>query len=130
LIEKLLGSTTATEKQIHFIRELGGHPTAAISHQAASELIETLLVARRVEQARNNPPTPRQTMVLRFWNRTDLAGTSQLEVEQWLSQFYQENPRRKAAWELFKKENGDDGSQGDPSWIPIGIGDSYLRKCG
>ena len=127
-IDDLLHSVKATEKQTCFIRELGGNPPAGISQAAATKLIETLLVEQRETQARERSPTPRQTMVLRFWNRMDLVQSSQWEVEQWLSQFYREDPRRKEAWEIFKKENGDDGSQHNPSWVTIGVGESYLSK--
>ena len=127
-IDQLLHSKAATEKQINFIRELGGNPPAGISQADASKLIDKLLVEQREKQARENLPTPRQTMVLRFWNRTDLMQTSQWEVAQWLDQFDGEDHRRKAAWELFKKENHDDGSQHDPSWVPIGAGEEILKQ--
>jgi hypothetical protein len=130
LIQKLLHSVKATEKQFDFILSLGGNPPVGISQAAASKLIDTLLVEQHERQARERSPTPRQTMVLRFWNRTDLVNASQWEVEQWLTQFYNEDPRRKVAWETFKLENGDDGSQRDPSWVPIGVGESYLNKSG
>jgi hypothetical protein len=67
-------------------------------------------------------------MVLRFWNRLDLEHTSKGQVERWLDEFYSQNHRRKAAWELYKHENIDDGTQGDPSWVEIGAGEKYLRK--
>lgn len=128
LIQALLHSVKATEKQIDFIRSLGGNPPRGLSRAGADELIPRLKAEQREKQARENPPTPRQTMVLRFWNRTDLVNASQWEVEQWLDKFYHEDARRKEAWEVFKKENGDDGSQHDPSWVPVGVGESYLVK--
>jgi hypothetical protein len=128
LIENLLNSARPTEKQRQFIRELGGDSTADISRAAATTLINTLLAERREKQARQNLPTPRQTMVIRFWNRMDLVGSSQWEVERWLTEFYKEDPRRKNAWEAFKLEVGDDGSQHDPSSMPIGAGERYLHK--
>jgi organic radical activating enzyme len=128
LIQELLHSVKATEKQIDFIRSLGGNPPRGLSRAGADELIPRLKAEQREKQARENLPTPRQTMVLRFWNRTDLVNASQWDVEQWLNQFYNEDPRRKEAWEVFKKENHDDGSQRDPSWVPIGVGGSYLLR--
>jgi hypothetical protein len=68
-------------------------------------------------------------MVLRFWNRLDLAESSKWDVSQWLNHFYEEDPRRQQAWETFKKEIGDDGSQDDPSLVPLGAGEAYLEKC-
>ena len=130
LIQALLHSVKATEKQIDFIRSLGGNPPRGLSGAGADELIPRLKAEQREKQAREEPPTPRQTMVLRFWNRLDLADKSKWDVEQWLDKFYHEDFRRKVAWETFKLENGDDGSQRDPSWVPIGVGESYLSKCG
>lgn len=134
LIEELLAKSPtpsmqpATEKQIHFIRELGENPPKGLSKSAASSLIEELLAKQHESQARQQSPSPRQIMIVRFWNRMDLEQSSKWEIEQWLSQFYDEDPRRKAAWELFKIESDDDGSQHDPSSVPVGAGESYLNK--
>jgi organic radical activating enzyme len=129
LIEELLQTVKATEKQLDFIRSLGGNPPQELSRAGAEELIPRLLAEQHEKQAREKSPTPRQMMVPRFWNRTDLVNASQWEIEQWLDKFYHEDPRRKEAWEIFKKENHDDGSQRDPSWVPIGIGENFLSKC-
>jgi len=135
LIEKLLEHSTpqseqsATEKQIQYIRDLGGNPRMGLSKADASVLIEQLQAQRRESFAKQEPPSPRQMMVLRFWNRMDLAQSSKWEVEQWQDKFYTEDPRRKAAWELFKVENGDDGSQHDPSFVPVGAGSEYLERA-
>ena len=128
LIEQLLSSTKATEKQLQYIRNLGGDPPAGLSRADAEIIIPQLQAKQQESLAREQPPTPRQMMVLRFWNRMDLSQSSKWDVEQWLNQFYNEDPRRKAAWETFKLENGDDGSQHDPSWVPIGAGESYLNR--
>ena len=120
LIDKLLHSVKATEGQLQYIRDLGGNPSAELSHADAGEIIKQLLARQQ--------PTPRQMMVLRFWNRMDLTQSSKDEITAWLEQFYNEDPRRKAAWEAFKLKNGDDGSQHDPSWVPIGAGKSYLNS--
>jgi hypothetical protein len=120
LIDKLLHSTKATERQFQYIRDLGGNPPTGLNHADAGEMIKQLLARQQ--------PTPRQMMILRFWNKTDLMQSSKDEVAAWLEQFYNEDPRRKEAWENFKKENGDDGSQHDPAWVPIGVGESYLVK--
>lgn len=128
LIEELLASAKATERQLQFIRDLGGNPPEGISRAGAEVLISQLLVKQRESFDKEQPPTPRQVMVLRFWNRMDLASTSKWEVTNWLSQFYAEDSRRLAAWEMFKAEIGDDGSQRDPSFVPIGTGMEYLKK--
>jgi hypothetical protein len=122
LIDKLLHSVKASENQLQYIHNLGGNPPAGISHGDAAVMIKELLAKQ--------PPSPRQMMILRFWNKTDLMQASKDEVAAWLDQFYNEDPRRKEAWETFKLENGDDGSQRDPSWVPIGVGESYLSRCG
>ena len=134
LIEKLLENSTppseqsATDKQIQYIRELGGNTPVGLSKADASTLIKQLQAKQRESFAKGEPPTPRQIMVLRFWNRMDLSQSSKWEVEQWLNQLYNDDPRRKAAWETFKLENGDDGSQHDPSWVPLGASESYLSN--
>jgi hypothetical protein len=121
LIEQLT-EFTATEKQLEFIRSLGGTPPVGISKSEASSLIDRL-------QAEEHRPTLRQLMVLRFWNRMDLRNSSKYEISAWQERFYSENPLRKMAWERFKLEQGDDGSQRDPSWVPLGIGEAYLSKA-
>jgi len=128
LIDELLHSVKATEKQLQFIRDLGGNPPAGLSRAGAEELIPQLQAKQYESSAKQQPPTPRQMMVLRFWNMLDLVQLSKWHVEKWQRQFYDEDPRRKAAWESFKAEKGDDGSQRDPSWVPLGAGESYLSK--
>jgi len=120
LIDKLINSVKATERQLQYIRDLGGNPPAGITHADAAGMIKQLLARQQ--------PTPRQMMVLRFWNKTDLMQSTKDEVAAWLGQFYNEDPRRKEAWEIFKQENEEDGSQHDPSSVPIGVGESYLNR--
>ena len=128
LIDRLLHSVKATEKQLEYIRSMGGNPPPNFSRADADELIPELQAQQREILEKQLLLTPRQLMVLRFWNRLDLADKSKWDVEQWLDMFYHEDFRRKVAWETFKLENEDDGSQRDPSWVPIGAGESYLRK--
>ena len=134
LIEKLLEHSTppseqsATEKQVQYIRDLGGNPPLGLSKADASLLIPQLQAKQRETFAKQVTPTLRQIMVLRFWNKMDLAQSSRWEVEQWLTQFYNEDQRRRAAWEAFKLDNGDDGSQNNPSRVPIGAGEIYMSR--
>jgi hypothetical protein len=58
----------------------------------------------------------------------DLWNSSKYEMSAWQDRFYSENPLRQMAWARFKLEQGDDGSQRDPSWVPLGIGEAYLSK--
>jgi len=128
MIGELLHCTRATDKQFEYIRSLGGNPKADLTRAAAEEVIPQLQQEQYKSTAMQSAPSPRQIMVLRFWDRMDLTQTSKWEVEQWLDQFYREDPRRRTAWETFKLENGDDGSQHDPSFVPIGAGTGYLKK--
>jgi hypothetical protein len=111
----------ATERQLEYIHILGGTPPPNLSKWDASELID---------QLKQNPPaSPRQIMFLRFWGRTDLIGCSRDQVTAWMSDFIDEDERRKHAWNRYKAEVGDDGSQRDPSSVPIGIGKDYLSRA-
>jgi len=108
----------ATERQLDYIHILGGYPPPGLSKWDASELID---------QLKQNPPaSPRQIMFLRFWGQMDLIGLPRNEVTAWMSEFIDQDERRKHAWNRYKDEIGDDGSQRDPSFVPIGIGPSYL----
>jgi hypothetical protein len=124
----------ATEKQTEFIRalvlELGGNPPPKfdLTKAEAQIGIDELLKRRHALQASQQNPTPRQLMALRFWNRSDLTRKSKWDVEQWMDGFYAEDPQRKAAWEMFKNEIGDDGTFSNPEIVPIGAGEQYLLK--
>ena len=111
----------ATEKQLAFIRELGGRPPPNISKRSASELIDYLLWQEDLR------PTPRQVMILRFWNRMDLATGARGRITEWLEAFYREDPRRKLAWERFRAATRAESSGDDPSCVPIGAGETYLQ---
>lgn len=128
LIGILLRSIPATDKQLEYIDALGGNSNPNLSRADAEELIPRLEAARYENLAKQQAPSPRQLMVLRFWNQMHLVQTSKWDVEKWLTHFYDEDSRRKKAWELFKAEIGDDGSQYDPSIVPVGIGHTYLEK--
>lgn len=126
LIEQLLEHSGpvpkqyATENQLKYIRELGGNPPSLLTKTHASKLIAEL-------KEGDDNPTPRQIMLLRFWNRMDLANRSRGDVANWLENFYAQDSRRKSAWELYKLQNKDDGTQHDPSWVKIGEGEKCLR---
>jgi hypothetical protein len=113
----------ATEAQLNYIRDLGGKPPVGINIAEASLLIEQLL-----DHSDHSRPTPRQIMVLRFWNRMDLANRSRSDISNWLEHFYAQDSRRKSAWQLYKLQNKDDGTQRDPSWVKIGEGENCLRE--
>jgi hypothetical protein len=114
-------SEPATERQLAYIESLGGHPPVGLTKAAASYLIDEL-------KGDVTQPSARQLMVLRFWNRLDMANCSRPEIAAWLDRFYAADPLRKAAWTLYKLSHRDDGSQHDPSWVEIGAGEKYRRQ--
>lgn len=132
MIQNLLSVTPATNPQCEFVRELardvGVSVPAFISRKQAEELIPVLKQMRYEQAAKQEPPTPRQVMAVRFWNNLGLAHSSKWEVTKWLDSFYSENPKRKEAWEIFKREVGDDGSHSDPLAVPVGAGFEYLAR--
>jgi hypothetical protein len=110
----------ATDNQLDAIARITYERPAGLSRREASEMLESLF--------RNPPASHRQIMFLRFWNRMDLATKSRREISEWMDVFIQGDQARWLAWDLFKNEHGDDGSQRDPSFVPIGAGEKYLRK--
>jgi len=110
-----------TEPQRHFIKSLGGTIRADATKGEASELIDQLLNGHK-------PISSRQQMVLRFWGHSVPAGQGCREIMTWMDEFYHADPDRKVAWELFKQESEDNGLQGDPSRVPVGIGPQYLAR--
>lgn len=111
----------ATEAQRRYVKGLGGSLSENATKSEASEVIERLLHS-------NGSITPRQQMVLRFWDvRVESAwGKSQVSV--WMDEWYDKDPDHQLAWELFKEESGDAGLSRDPQRVPIGIGHTYLLK--
>jgi hypothetical protein len=110
----------ATPAQLEYIRILGGVAEPTLTKEAASDLITNLRLCV--------PATSRQIMVLRFWNKTEMSAQGRNAISAWMDQFYTEDPRRKDVWEQFKRSRGDDGCQGDPSWVPVGAGWELLQK--
>lgn len=115
----------ATERQLAFIRDLGGTPAPALSKGEASDLIESLLTGRDADAA-----TPRQQMVLRFWNRLDLLPLGKDAIIDWMDNWYDEDGDRLLAWELWKDESGDTGERSPAhiTRVKIGAGSEYLAR--
>jgi hypothetical protein len=128
LIQELLQAARATARQLDFIRFLGGTPHPEFSRAEVEQVIAKLLAKQRNPPAGGDLPTRRQMKLLRLWDRIDLTLAPPAEVEAWLAQFYAEDPRRKAAWEKFQSEYGDDAASADLAWVPVGMGQSYLDK--
>lgn len=71
--------------------------------------------------------TPRQVMVLRFWDRTDLQLSTHAEVSAWIDAWYADDPDRLAAWEAWKASvPSARRGQGDPYQVPVGVGEIFL----
>ena len=126
MIQDASGSIKATANQKEVIRAFGADDSTDFSRVEADQVIARLFS----KQAKDANPVPldRQMQILRFWDRIELALLSREAVAQWLNQFYDEDPRRRVAWEKFQADYGDLW-QDDPFWVPIGMGESYLTQC-
>lgn len=110
----------ASTNQLDTIESMARQRPTGLNRREASEMIDRLFA--------NPPASNRQIMFLRFWGRMDLVGKSRREISNWMDSFGKEDQARWLAWDMFKDDYKDDGSQRDPSFVPIGIGDKYLRK--
>ena len=72
------------------------------------------------------PITPRQAMAMRFWDRDPRPGESPLAISAWLEEFYQEDPDRRRAWNLFWAERARDA--GESELAADGVGQTYLVR--
>jgi hypothetical protein len=109
----------ATARQLLYIENLGGQCMDGMTKGQAASLIDDLLERR--------PPSPRQHMLLRFFDRVDLSRKTKEEVSAWIDRLYIEHEEYERAWDLFKIDIGDDGSIRDPLVVPIGAYRKYLR---
>jgi hypothetical protein len=109
----------ATAKQIDYIIGLGGTVRNSMTKGQASEMIDGLLECR--------PPSPRQMMLLRFYNRLDLADQTKDEVSAFIDELFFIDIRYELAWDRFKRETGQDRFEMDPSTVPIGAVSHYMR---
>jgi len=107
----------ASQRQLDAIEQITNKRVSGLTRGEASEIIQ------------NPPASNRQIMFLRFWNRMDLINRSRHEISDWMSVFINEDQARWAAWDLYKIESRDDGTQHDPSSVPIGAGEKYLQKA-
>lgn len=112
-----------TEAQRRYIAALGGDPEECSTKGAASALIDALLTDGRTAAT---PATSRQRMLLRFWDKEELAAQGKQAVSEWIDEWHAEDPSREIAWHRWKAENEDDGEQGDPENVPIGAGLNYI----
>ncbi|MFH1746632.1 MAG: hypothetical protein ABIG44_06255 [Planctomycetota bacterium] len=112
----------ATARQIEYIVNLGGAVSPQMTKGDASKLIGELLERR--------PPSPRQTMVLRFFNRLDLAQATKDDVSLWIDEFYASDGRFERAWDRFKRATNHDPFELNPTIVPVGAFKDYLEPRG
>lgn len=112
----------ATRKQIEFIRNLGGYVPPDATKGEASLAIDALLNDR--------PATPRQLMLLRFFDRLELAASSKDEVGEWVDDFYASDERYLRAWERFKRATNHNPRGQDPNVVPVGAYRQYMESDG
>lgn len=114
-----------TDAQVRYITALGGNPEECSTKGAASALIDALLADGRTAVT---PATSRQRMLLRFWDKEEVAEKGKDLVSEWIDEWHAEDPRREEAWRRWKNENEDDGEQGAPENVPVGAGFDYLPE--
>ena len=100
----------ATERQLHFIKELHGNAPLGLTKIAASQIIDKML----------SEPSPRQHMDLRFLGLEALVSPNRTEIATLIDAIYREHPEYKAAWETWKCQNPGIDQANDWSRVPIG----------
>ncbi len=108
-----------TDAQLRYLADLGGDPRGIRTKGEASDAIDQLVSSSR-------SVTNRQMMVLRFWHFVEMSKNGKTAVSEWMDGFYASDPHHLVAWNYWKQKNGDVGTKGDPSVVPLGIGYEYL----
>ncbi len=109
----------ATTKQIEFILNLGGKIAPGLTKGAASKQIDFLLERR--------PPTPRQMMLLRFFDRLDLVESTKERVSVWIDDLFIRHEEMERAWHRYKLTTKHDPYERDWSIIPIGAYRQFVK---
>ncbi len=117
-LEESADGRLASSRQKAYLRALGHEPDEALTLSKASTLIDQL--------KRSPRPSPRQRMVLRFWDQRELESRSREEVSDWMDEWYDEDPRRLQAWETWKRANTGANAGNDPALVPVGMGHRIL----
>jgi len=113
--------TPATKSQLCYLNALGIAVPHKCSKSQASELIDAAICAHQ-------PVTVRQMMLLRFWDREDLAPKGRHAVSEWLDGWYAGDPDRLTAWNIWRESIGDLGRDDPPEKVPVGTGPGFLLK--
>jgi hypothetical protein len=108
----------ATDKQLDLLLKLGIDFNQGLTKGEAS-----IIISKYIQQ-KEARPTPRQMMILRFFNKMEFAECGKAEVSDWMDRWYLENAKRKEAWERYKLNQR--GEITDPESVEIGIGLVYL----
>lgn len=108
-----------TERQRDFIVKLSGEPPPEMTKGDASDLIEDLLERR--------PATTRQRMLLRFFDREEMADRPLEEISQFIDELFYTNDAYESAWLRFKASVGDDRTVNDLNDVPKGGYRQFLR---
>lgn len=108
----------ASENQLALIQSLTFQRPVGLSRCEASELIEKIFQGA----------TNRQKMFLRFCNRMEMMDKTREQISQWMDAYIRDNPAHWEAWEKFKVEIEDDGEQNDPTIVPIGAIQKYVKS--
>lgn len=111
----------ATDRQLEYIVNLGGVLTSGMTKGEAAKQIDELLERR--------PPTPRQQMLLRFFDRLDLLRSTKDEVGQWLDDLFADYPsKHEMAWDRFKRTTNHDPHGQDPTIVSVGEFRKHMRN--
>lgn len=110
-----------TDAQLEFIKRFRGSIAPVASKSEAGNLIERLLT--------DQPLSSRQEMMIKFWNHKPRTGEGPREVLAWMEDFHQEDPDRRKAWRLFRREHHDDvGWTAELLPMAAGAGPAYLAR--
>lgn len=112
---------TATEEQKRCLRAMGREVSESCSKAEATDLLNHAIGV-------GQPATNRQMMILRFWNKQDLAEKGRDGVAEWLDGWYAEDADRLTAWTLWKEEHTDVARGDPPERIPVDLGQAYLER--
>lgn len=114
-----------TTRQLQYIKNLGGVGDPSMTRAEASAYIDILL-----RKSNSDKPSVRQRAVLRFWGKDEMGALTRDEISDWMDDWYDEDPKRIQAWEIWKRRIGDDGLQNPElvSKTPCGQGFLVLRE--
>jgi hypothetical protein len=71
------------------------------------------------------PPTPRQRLLIRFFDRLDLHSAAKEQVNAWIDDLFINSPKHERAWDRFKIETGMNPEETDMARVPIGACRNY-----